>query len=232
VPRATGSTKPQCAEAFQRHLGGVARGDDGEIRPNGLNRTGVPLLPHERLGMDSKRSRRPPSNSTIASPIGSLIACVLMSVGRKLFRLWIFATAGYILLASGLMFGWVRGEFVRAAFEEYGDAHAETLVPVACSSARGQAGVDYTKQQTWDKYLYATQSDNCWYPISKFRHLFSEYNDLSDDALIEKLYQDSGTPLSEARPWMTSAEAAGIALVPPLVLLMMGSTLVWAFRRG
>ena len=155
-----------------------------------------------------------------------------MSVGRKLFRLWIFATAGYILLASGLMLGWVRGEFVRAAFEEYGDAHAETLVPVACSSARGQAGVDYTKQQTWDKYLYATQSDNCWYPISKFRHLFSEYNDLSDDALIEKMYQDSGTPLSEARPWMTSAQAAGIALVPPLVLLLMGSTLVWAFRRG
>jgi hypothetical protein len=155
-----------------------------------------------------------------------------MSAGRKLFRLWIFATAGYILLATGLMFGWVRGEFVRAAFEEYGDAHAETLVPVICSSARGQAGVDYTKQQTWDKYLYATQSDNCWYPISKFRHLFSEHNDLSDDALIEKLYQDSGTPLSEARPWMTSAQAAGIALVPPLVLLIMGSTLVWAFRRG
>jgi hypothetical protein len=161
-----------------------------------------------------------------------LIVWFLMTVGRKLFRLWMFATTGYILLASGLMFGWVRGEFVRAAFEEYGDAHAETLVPVACSSARGQAGVDYTKQQTWDKYLYATQSDNCWYPISKFRHLFSEYNDLSDDALIEKLYQDSGTPLSEARPWMTSAQAAGIALVPPLVLLLMGSTLVWAFRRG
>src|ERR1700693_4324398 len=127
----------------------------------------------------------------IGPPIGSLIVWFLMSVGRKLFRLWIFATAGYILLASSLMFGWVRGEFVRAAFEEYGDAHAETLVPVACSSARGQAGVDYTKQQTWDKYLYATQSDNCWYPISKFRHLFPEYNDLSDDALIERHYTTS-----------------------------------------
>ena len=47
-----------------------------------------------------------------------------MNVGRKLLRLWILATAGYILLVSALMFGWVRGEFARAAFEEYLDAHA------------------------------------------------------------------------------------------------------------
>jgi hypothetical protein len=155
-----------------------------------------------------------------------------MNVGRKLLRLWILATAGYILLASALMFGWVRGEFARAAFEEYLDAHADTLVPIACSTARGQAGVDYSKQQTWDKYLYATQSDNCWYPISTFRHLFPEYNDLSDDALIERQYKKSGTPLSQAHPWATSAQAAGIALVPPLVLLLMGTALVWALRQG
>ena len=36
------------------------------------------------------------------------------------------------------------------------------------------------------------------------------------------MYQDSGTPLSEARPWMTSAQAARIALVPPLVLITDG----------
>jgi hypothetical protein len=152
-----------------------------------------------------------------------------MNGARQLFRLWIIATAGYILVASALMFGWVRGEFAAAAFEEYLDASGEDLVPISCTAARGQAGVDYAKQPTWDKYLYGTESDNCWYPISKFRHLFPESNDLSDEALTEKLYQKSHIPLIEARPWITLAQAAGIAFGPPLVLLLSGSALVWAF---
>lgn len=152
-----------------------------------------------------------------------------MNVAPQLFRLWIVATAGYILVASALMFGWVRGEFAAAAFDEYVDASGEDLVPISCSAARGQAGVDYSKPQGWDKYLYGTESDNCWYPISKFRHLFPEHNDFSNEALIKKLYQESHTPLLQARPWTALAQAAGITLAPPLVLLLLGSTLVWAF---
>jgi hypothetical protein len=38
-----------------------------------------------------------------------------MNIGRGLFRLWLVLAIGYILIAGFLMFGWVKGEFDKAA---------------------------------------------------------------------------------------------------------------------
>jgi hypothetical protein len=66
--------------------------------------------------------------------------------------------------------------------------------------------------------------------MSKFRPLYPEYNDLSDNALKLKLYRAQGVPTTNIpNPWATLGVWAGIAFAIPLVVLILGASLVWAF---
>jgi hypothetical protein len=44
-----------------------------------------------------------------------------------------------------------------------------------------------------------------------------------------KLYADHGTPIRELSPWISVGTVAAIALGIPLAVLILGSSLVWAF---
>src|SRR5262245_50027813 len=76
--------------------------------------------------------------------------------------------------------------------------------------------------------------DNCWYALSKFRPLYPEYNDLPDGKLVRKLYADHGILtfddlIPAPKPWATMAMWAAVAFGIPLVVLILGASLVWAF---
>jgi len=64
-----------------------------------------------------------------------------MNAKRGLFRLWMVATALYLLLAAFFLFDFddVSKEFAAAALLDRINASShETLVPIACESAKGQ----------------------------------------------------------------------------------------------
>jgi len=84
-------------------------------------------------------------------------------------------------------------------------------------------------KRIWPRfYSYrGATDDQCLYRLSRFRTLFPEYNHLSEQVLAFNL--------PSPRPWALLGRVALIAFVPPLLLLVVGSLLVWVvggFRRG
>jgi hypothetical protein len=99
------------------------------------------------------------------------------------------------------------------------------MVPVDCSEARGKVLSDYSKEK----------DGLCWYEMPKFRAQYTEYNDLKDDQLSDRLYKKAGIPIMPIRPWSKVTQAVGIALGVPVAVLIIGWSLVWAisgFRNG
>ena len=139
-----------------------------------------------------------------------------MNWRRGLFRLWIVGSALFVLAVAFVSYGDIKKEFDAAALmDEIKDY--EQLVPVLCADARGAAD-------------FIGVNDNCWYAMSKFRRLYPEYNDLSDNELTRKLYTARGVEFHDLpKPWVTLGTWAGIAFSIPLVVLVLGASLVWAF---
>jgi hypothetical protein len=66
--------------------------------------------------------------------------------------------------------------------------------------------------------------------MSKFRPLYPEFKDLSDNELTRKLYADHGVPTRDLpNLWETLGTVSGIAVRIPLAMLILGTSLVWAF---
>jgi hypothetical protein len=65
--------------------------------------------------------------------------------------------------------------------------------------------------------------------MPKFRQLYPEYSGLSDNDLVRKLYPDHGIDMPIPNPWETLGMWASIAVGIPLVVLILGASLVWAF---
>jgi hypothetical protein len=149
-----------------------------------------------------------------------------MNVRRGLFRLWLVAS---VLWALGVgLFGAI--EIWRIFDSKAAWANAPILYPVACDKARGAKGIDYEGGSLidgpWDRYT-------CWYSLGNIRKLYPEYADASDDILGQRLYEAAGRPLKDR--WSYIGLYLMFALIPPAVLLAIGSALVWAlsgFRRA
>jgi hypothetical protein len=138
---------------------------------------------------------------------------------RNTFRLWIIGTALFVISVSFLGYRDVQEEFDELAILR--ELKGETVVPVLCGEARGIAGEDYTNNQ-----------EVCWYAISRFRVLYPEHNEQSDEALARKLYAARGVDLHfppPPKPWTTMGFWASIAIGIPLMALVLAACLVWAF---
>jgi hypothetical protein len=153
-----------------------------------------------------------------------------MNWRRGLFRLWIVGSALFVLAVAGTSYSDIKQKFNAVGLSQF------VLLPVLCGDARGVAGKDYTTREgqspgPWDSYANPSSLDNCWYGMSKFRPLYPEYKDLSDNELRRKLYAMIGVELYDypPNPWATIGMWASIALGVPLVVLALGSSLVWAF---
>jgi hypothetical protein len=159
-----------------------------------------------------------------------------MNWQRGLFRLWIVGSVLFVIAVAFVSYGDIKRQFDAP----WGEAHVwHVTVPQLCGEARGVAGTDYTTQQDrdpgpWDTYAKPNPFDKCWCALSKFRPLYPEYNDLPDGELVRKLYAAHDTLtfddlIPAPKPWATMAMWATIALGIPLVVLILGSSLVWAF---
>ena len=65
--------------------------------------------------------------------------------------------------------------------------------------------------------------------MSIVRRLYPEYKDLSDNVLMRKAYAVRGIAVPTTNPWATLGMWVAIAFGIPLVVLILGSSLVWAF---
>jgi hypothetical protein len=151
-----------------------------------------------------------------------------MNWRRGLFRLWIVGTGLFVLAIAFVSYSEIKREFNAVGLSQF------LLLPQLCGDARGVAGKDYTTKAgqspgPWDTYTKPNFFDNCWYEMSKFRPLYPEYNDVSDNELRRKLYADHGVEVQNPNPWATLGVWAGIAFGIPLVVLVLGASLVWAF---
>jgi hypothetical protein len=151
------------------------------------------------------------------------------------FRLWLISSALFVVAVAYFSYHRIKGEFDEIALMKWVDEqHAELIVPQLCGKARGIAGTDFSTKDgqspgPWDLYAKPNPFDNCWYAISKFRPLYPEFDNLSDNDLSSKLYAASGMPLRDPpRPWMTIMQALAIAFGVPLIALVFGLALGWA----
>ena len=131
-----------------------------------------------------------------------------------LFRLWIVGSVLFVIAVAFISYADIKAEFASAA-AIWPD---EILVPVLCANARGVAEADYIKR-----------GDYCWYAMSIVRRLYPEYKDLSDNVLMRKAYAVRGIAIPTPNPWATLGMWVAVAFGIPLVVLILGSSLVWAF---
>jgi hypothetical protein len=147
-----------------------------------------------------------------------------MNWRRGLFRLWIVGSVLFMIAVAFNSYTEIREQFDAVAPPPLPQAF-EIVVPQLCKDARGDVGTDYTTRKgqnpgPWDKYAKPDPYDDCWYTMSKFRPLYPEYNNLSDYELIRMLYG------IRVRPWATLGMWASIAVGIPLVVLVLGASLV------
>lgn len=130
----------------------------------------------------------------------------------------------FVIATAFVSFPDVKSEFEKAA--EWSPPPGDLLVPVECSAdLRGKSGDDY-------KPLNLDGRDRCWYEFPKFRVLYPEYKDLTDDELSDRLYKKAGIPTTArkpATPWTSVLKALGIVIGVPLIVLALGSALGWSF---
>jgi hypothetical protein len=150
-----------------------------------------------------------------------------MNIRRGMFRLWVVASALFVLVAGAASYNGIREEFTLSSIDydaiakKYG---GDTLFPVDCEQARCLAATDYSSSEGL-----------CWYATGNFRRLYPEYKDINDHDLSEKIYAKAGRSLTHPHPWVKVAEAASIAFGAPLAVLALGYSLSWAlagFRAG
>jgi hypothetical protein len=152
-----------------------------------------------------------------------------MNAKRGLLRLWVVATVLYVGIVGLTVFGSVSREFAAvlpAGFQiDY--------LPVRCSDARGALGIDFSLQNgapgPWDLYGKPKSSDTCWYQRGRFHKWFPEYADLRERDLTDGLFSKLGLRSPQGHPWKALFHAALVAAIPPILLLILGSAMFWAF---
>jgi hypothetical protein len=140
-----------------------------------------------------------------------------MNWRRGLFRLWLVFSALFVIAITVVFFPSIRNEFEPTSFRPQWPGHL--LLPANCTQARGKIGVDYEQFGQF-----------CWYKMEQFREQFPEYNNLSDDDLSDRLYSKAGLSIREATaPWPLVSKVIAIAVGVPLIILVIGAALFWAF---
>jgi hypothetical protein len=138
---------------------------------------------------------------------------------RGFFRLWIVASALYVIVVTAINFSDIKTSVVNFYHTDWTSLVGARYVPVRCTEAQGVMGRDFT--------LRAEDFNICWYDLPKFRSRHPEYTNQSDAELEAKLYaavERSVPPY----PWPTLLNWIAIVLGIPLDALIVGAAIGWA----
>jgi hypothetical protein len=140
-------------------------------------------------------------------------------------RLWVVGSVLFVVAVGLVSYKQVMSEFERSS--QWQDWSKFRVIPVDCRNARGKSGIDYDGN-FFDRFDEPTRGTDpkCWYKIDALRRLYPEYNDLSEDVLINKLRQKAGVPTTEPEaPWKTLRIVILVAVGVPVLFLLLGEAL-------
>lgn len=145
-----------------------------------------------------------------------------MNLRRGFLRAWVVLSVVWVVAVGAV-------NYDRLAFTIAGPWRGDILMlPVSCTDGggpRGTEGPDYVRNletgKPWTAYT-------CWYAMPRFRALYPEYADLSDDTLADKLYRKIDKAYAP-RGWLLGlvVSVSALALLPPLVVLLLGLSIGW-----
>jgi hypothetical protein len=135
-------------------------------------------------------------------------------------RVWIILSCLW-----GVSFGVATSYSVRREFDKAGEMSQQRIsikragiLTVPCS-VHGALAFDF-----------AEGSGLCGYNIRKFREQRPQYGSLNEDRLLDHLCEEAGVNItSPFHPWRKVMKMAGIAAGLPLVALVLGWGLLWAY---
>jgi hypothetical protein len=143
-----------------------------------------------------------------------------MNIRRGLFRFWIVFACLFVMAVV------VASRYpISREFEKAGEAKTvltrierEGVLIVPCSH-RGKRPFD------------VMQTDGrCGYDIPKFKAQHPAYRDLDEGQVFDRLCDEAGINMRMPfRPWTKVMEAGGIAVGVPVVALILGWALLWAY---
>jgi hypothetical protein len=138
-------------------------------------------------------------------------------------RLWVVGSVLFVVAVGLFSYKQVMSEFERSS--QWQDWSKFRVIPVDCRDARGKSGIDYDGNY-FDRLDEPGSHPKCWYKIDALRRLYPEYNDLSEDVLINKLRQKAGVPTTEPEaPWKTLRIVILVAVGVPVLFLLLGEAL-------
>ncbi|NEI11057.1 hypothetical protein GR220_03490 [Rhizobium leguminosarum] len=151
-----------------------------------------------------------------------------MNIKRGLFRLWVALSLLWVIGVGVVEWSNVTSDQAWGGQPWLADPIA--AFPVLCSEARGTSGVDYQVKaafEPWNQYRDNKQA--CWYDAAKFRQTWPEYKDLSDNEVIDKLYDSLDWYHPSLDPLYNTKIVLMKAFIPPVVIFLIVSLFVWAF---
>jgi len=143
-----------------------------------------------------------------------------MNWRRGLFRLWIVGTVLFVLAVAAFNYPTIKAEFIVAANKP--DLAAHWLADEVYQRFYSDMPRDQFDKKISDPKMIA-RLEAIVKKIDTSRPL-SQWTD--DELLAHIALSDTGPPIS---PWTSVGTAAAIAFGIPLVVLVLGSSLVWAF---
>jgi hypothetical protein len=143
-----------------------------------------------------------------------------MNLRRGLFRLWIVASALWVLAVAFVGYGPVKREFDAVASM----SNAEWPVQLAGFRQRYPQYNHLSDAQLMDAFYKNFYSDLTREEFDKRMAADKSAIDPENLTQLEKAVADIRVP----NPWATLGDWAGIALGIPLAVLALGSSLLWA----
>lgn len=159
----------------------------------------------------------------------------MVNFRRGLFRLWLVFSVIFAVSVFIFSFNDIYSEFKNEWQSMHPPADFVLLIPITSAEARGEKK-DYDCQAADSSVdnINAMFGDKtptiCWYPLPKFRKLYPEYNNLSDEDLDKAMYQKVGSPLKDFKPWTIFFSKIAIALGIPLLIFAFGKSLIWIIQ--
>src|SRR5262249_13961337 len=156
-----------------------------------------------------------------------------MNWRRGLFRLWIVGTALFVIAIAFVSYSEIKTKFDALDNWNSRPADFELFVPELCGEARGVGGLitpsstDYRNRRTnlLGQIFSANAGTSCRNSGNSIRNIAG----CQITTFVRKLYPDHGIDMPFLNPWATLGLWASIAFGIPLVVLVLGASLVWAF---
>ncbi len=140
-----------------------------------------------------------------------------MDMKRGFWRLWLISTVLIVTIVFSVNYGTIEKEFDKQAMFQELIADGSVGVPVLCADAR-------KRQMGKEKIIFKAPGgrESCYYPFSKVRAFWPEYNNRADIDLVEELFHEAGDYIFRGQPLMAALRLLALGLALPLVALAFG----------